>query len=236
MTTDALTCRREPQTKTSASAQKTCPTGWSQTVAGPGGMCQQDCTDGYKKYGGLCYHPNVDTSKLIRIPDKGPCDSGQRDDGTSCWEDHKKTGCRGHRCWIAVYSGCGCIRKNLSDRQSCPAGYNLAAGMCYAVSKPAPQSKSITEVGECKDPAKTEAAGGMCYEPCSNFGPSFKRSAVGLCQMDLMVTERTKTRQPEGPFLVAKPADQYSREPLGISYKVFPKKRKIPFGKGPNGC
>ena len=237
MVQEALTCRRDAQTKTSGSAQKTCPAGWSQTVAGPGGMCQQDCTDGYKKYGGLCYHPNVDTSKLSRIPDKSGCDSGQRDDGTSCWEDHRKTGTRGHRGWIDVYGGCGCIKKTLMQRQSCPAGYSgPTGGFCYAVSKPAPQSKSLTEIGQCNDPAKKEAAGGMCYEPCSNFGASFKRSAVGLCQMDVMVTERTKTRAPEGPFVVAKPADQYSREPLGISYKVFPKKRKVPFGKGPNGC
>jgi hypothetical protein len=117
--------------------------------------------------------------------------------------------------------------------------------MCYAKSS-VPQNKSLIEVGKCPDAASTdpnvkakgkiEGSGGMCYEPCSNFGGSFKRSAVGLCQMDVMVTERTKTRAPEGPFLVAKPADQYSREPLGISYKVFPKKRKVPFGKGPNGC
>ena len=237
MVQEALTCRRDAQTKTSGSAQKTCPAGWSQSVAGPGGMCQQDCTDGYKKYGGLCYHPSVNTSLLVKIPDKGGCDSGQRDDGTSCWEDHRKTGTRGHRGWIDVYGGCGCIKKTLMQRQSCPAGYSgPTGGFCYAVSKPAPQSKSLTEVGQCNDPAKKEAAGGMCYEPCSNFGASFKRSAVGLCQMDVMVTERTKTRAPEGPFVVAKPADQYSREPLGISYKVFPKKRKVPFGKGPNGC
>ena len=237
MVQEALTCRRNAETKTSASAQKTCPAGWSQSVAGPGGMCQQDCTDGYKKYGGLCYHPDVDTSKLSRIPNKSGCDSGQRDDGTSCWEDHRKTGTRGHRGWIAVYGGCGCIKKTLMQRQSCPAGYSgPTGGFCYAVSKPVPQSKSITEVGQCNDTSKPEGAGGMCYEPCSNFGGSFKRSAVGLCQMDVMVTERTKTRAPEGPFVVAKPADQYSREPLGISYKVTPRPRAVPFGKGPNGC
>jgi hypothetical protein len=85
MVTDLLTCRRPPQTKTSASAQKSCPSGWSQSTVGPGGMCQQDCSDGYKKYLGTCYHPNVDTSKLSRIPDKGPCNAGDRDDGTSCF-------------------------------------------------------------------------------------------------------------------------------------------------------
>jgi hypothetical protein len=234
--TEPLTCMRDAETKTSASAQKTCPPGWTQSVAGPGGMCRQNCGDGKKEYGGVCYDNNVNTLLLVKGPDKRGCDSGQRDDGTSCWEDHKKTGCRGHRCWIDVYSGCGCIRKNLFDRQYCPAGYDLRAGMCYAQSS-VPQSKPLTEVGRCDDPSKPEASGGMCYQKCSDFGGSFKRSAVGLCQMDAMSTSRDpKDRGAGVPYLKDKPADQYARQPLGISYKVFPKKRKIPFGKGPHGC
>jgi hypothetical protein len=264
MVQEALTCRRNAETKTSASAQKTCPSGWSQSIAGPGGMCQQDCTDGYKKYGGLCYHPNVDTSKLSRIPDKGACNAGDRDDGTSCFSPIKTSwnscaytikGCKqwgkltklsltndhckswGDVCQGRSQTTGGTIVKTLMQRQSCPAGYSgPTGGFCYAVAKPPPASKPLTEVGQCNDASKPEGAGGMCYQKCSDFGGSFKRSAVGLCQMDVMVTERTKTRAPEGPFVVAKPADQYSREPLGISYKVFPKKRKVPFGKGPNGC
>ena len=264
MVTDLLTCRRDAETKTSASANKTCPAGWSQTIAGPGGMCQQDCTDGYKKYGGLCYHPNVDTSKLSRIPDKGACNAGDRDDGTSCFSPLKTSwnscaytikGCKqwgkltrfsltndtckqwGDVCQGGAKTSGGTIVKTLMERQSCPAGYSgPTGGFCYAVSKPAPESKPLLEVGQCNDATKTEAAGGMCYEPCSKFGGSFKRSAVGLCQMDVMVTERTKTRAPEGAFVVSKVAEQYPREPNGISYKVFQKKRKVPLGKGPNGC
>jgi hypothetical protein len=241
MVQEALTCRRNAETKTSASAQKTCPPGWSQSVAGPGGMCQQDCGAGQKKYGGVCYDNNVNTSLLVKVPSLSPCPSGQRDVAGSCWGETGHVGC----CWIKCSPVQG-IKTRLDQRtQSCPAGYDLRAGMCYAKSS-VPQNKSLIEVGKCPDAASTdpnvkakgkiEGSGGMCYEPCSNFGGSFKRSAVGLCQMDVMVTERTKTRAPEGPFVVAKPADQYSREPLGISYKVFPKKRKVPFGKGPNGC
>jgi hypothetical protein len=231
MVKEQLTCRRNAETKTSASAQKTCPAGWSQSVAGPAGTCQQDCGTGQKKYLGVCYDNNVNTSLLVKVPNLSPCPSGQRDVAGSCWGETGHVGC----CWIDCRPVQG-IKTRLDQRtQSCPAGYDLRAGMCYAKSS-VPQNKSLIEVGQCNDPAKKEAAGGMCYEPCSKFGASFKRSAVGLCQMDVMVTERTKTRAPEGPFVVAKPADQYSREPLGISYKVFPKKRKVPFGKGPNGC
>jgi len=199
-------------------------------------MCRQNCGTGQKEYGGVCYDNNVNTALLVKTPDKRGCDSGQRDDGTSCWEDHRKTGCRGHRCWIDVYSGCGCIKKNLFDRQYCPAGYDLKAGMCYAKSS-VPQSKSIIEVGQCNDASKPEGAGGMCYQKCSDFGGSFKRSAVGMCQMDAMTTSRDpKDRGAGVPFDKSVVAEQYAREPNGISYKVFPKKRKIPFGKGPNGC
>jgi len=257
MVTDPLTCRREPQTKTSASAVKTCPPGWSQTVAGPGGMCQQDCSDGYKKYGGLCYHPSVDTGLLLKGYSYGSCPDGFRTDPLTCQKDarcstswnscaYKIHGCsggwrHGHcKGWGDICQGrldTSCSKpETLKRPKSCPAGYSDNGAGCTAVSKPAPQSKPLTEVGKCNDPNKTEAAGGMCYEPCSVFGGSFKRTAVGLCQMDLMVTERTKLRQPAGPFVVAKAADQYSREPTGISYKVFPKERAVPFGKGPNGC
>lgn len=240
MTTDPLTCRREPQTKTSASAQKTCPPGWSQTVAGPGGMCRQNCSDGWKDYGGLCYHPNVNTALLLRGYDYGGCPGGYRTDPMTCFKDAvcHTNWCPGKWSWGACKPAkTDCDGPHATSRpKSCPAGYSDNGAGCTAVSRPVPQSKPLLEVGQCNDPSKPEASGGMCYQKCSDFGGSFKRSAVGLCQMDLMVTERTKTRQPEGPFLVAKPADQYAREPNGISYKVFPKKRKIPFGKGPNGC
>ena len=247
METDLLTCRRPPETKTSASAQKTCPPGWNQSVPGPAGMCRQNCADGWKDVGGICYHPNVDTGLLVKGPSKTGCNAGDRDDGTSCWSPLKTDWCPGMKkqgcchgpfwyiCNAATTTG-GTIVKTAMDRNYCPDGYNLVAGMCYAVSRPIQQSKPLIEVGQCNDASKPEGSGGICYQKCSDFGGSFKRSAVGLCQMDLMVTERTKTRNPEGPFVVAQPADQYSRPPLGISYKVFQKKRKVPFGKGPNGC
>ena len=251
--TEPLTCMRDVVVKQAASATKTCPPGWSASVAGPGGMCQQDCTDGYKKYGGLCYHPSVDTNLLVKGASKRGCDSGQRDDGTSCWEDLKthsdpcpgkrKQGCCHGPFWeicnpVKVWSeGCGCIKKNLFDRQYCPAGYSLNAGMCYAVSKPVPQTKSLLEVGQCNDASKPEGSGGMCYQKCSDFGGSFHKSAEGLCTMDAQSTSRDpKDRGAGVPYIKDVTADQYSRQPLGISYKVFPKKRKIPFGKGPNGC
>jgi hypothetical protein len=55
--------------------------------------------------------------------------------------------------------------------------------------------------------------------------------------MDAMTTSRDPEDRGAGvPFDKSVVAEQYAREPNGISYKVFQKKRKIPFGKGPNGC
>jgi len=241
MRTERITCMRDVVVKQAGSAPKTCPAGWDTTIPGPAGMCRQQCTDGYKMYGGICYHPNVDTSLLVKIPSKGGCPDGQRDDGTSCWEDHS-THCDhgGHRGWLLLgchSKGCGCIRNNLFDRQTCPDGYSLQAGMCYAVSHPIQPNKSIIEVGECNDTSKPEGDGGMCYQKCSDFGGSFYKSAAGLCTMDAMSTSRDpKSRGVGVAYHKIKMADQYSRNSTGISYKVFPKKRRVPFGKGPNGC
>jgi len=167
----------------------------------------------------------------VKVPTLSPCPAGQHDVAGSCWGETGHVGC----CWIKCSPVEG-IKTRLDQRtQSCPAGYDLKAGMCYAKSS-VPQSKSLIEVGKCTDPSKPVGDGGMCYQDCTSFGASFHKTGPATCQMDAMSTPRTKTRNPEGPFVVAKPADQYSRPPLGISYKVFPKKRKVPFGKGPNGC
>ena len=98
-----------------------------------------------------------------RIPDKGGCPNGWRDDGTSCWEDLKTTGggCRGGGCHTGYFgerlrgafgedwgpklstkcdpivcdpivtSGCGCIKLNLFQRQTCGADEDKIDGLCY---------------------------------------------------------------------------------------------------------
>ncbi len=257
--TEPLTCMRDVQVKRSAQEDKTCPPGWSQTTVGPAGMCQQDCTDGYKKYGGLCYHPNVNTALLLKTYEYGACPAGTRTEPATCFKDAKCvtswnscaykikgiTGHRGHRGWLAVWGdvcqgapSTDCSNPESTGRpKSCPVGYSDNGAGCTAVSKPAPQSKPLLEVGLCKNPAKPEGAGGICYQKCSDFGASFKRTGPGECRQDALSTSRDPKERGAGvPFMKVQAAEQYSRPPLGISYKVFPKKRKIPFGKGPNGC
>ena len=91
-----------------------------------------------------------------RIPDKGGCPGGTRDDGTSCWDDHVNCsggGCRESR-WDSCQSrspdwlGGGCIGgfccggcdpikcsggivKTLFQRQSCGPNEELQNGLCY---------------------------------------------------------------------------------------------------------
>ena len=134
--------------KTDIGEDAACPDGWHKTTAG---MCEKDCTDTWKgkKYfawGGKCYHPNVNKALLVKTPRKGPCDPGQRDDGTSCWGEVGHVG----SCRISCSPVYG-IKKNLFQRQSCDDGYELKAAMCYAVSRPGiQQSKSTIEIGVCK--------------------------------------------------------------------------------------
>jgi hypothetical protein len=85
-----------------------------------------------------------------RIPNKAPCEPGQRDDGTSCWEDLKcntywdscasrAAGWLGGGCIGGAKtncSGCGCIKKNLFDRQFCNPDEELYGSLCYPKCKP----------------------------------------------------------------------------------------------------
>lgn len=83
------------------------------------------------------------------------------------------------------------------------------------------------KIGVC--PPDKERVGALCFKKCSDYGPGWKRTAQGTCaskQWGGLDTIATAGRNELS----------YSRKPLGISYKVIPKKRKIPWGKGPHGC
>jgi hypothetical protein len=83
------------------------------------------------------------------------------------------------------------------------------------------------KIGIC--PPDKERVGALCFKKCSDYGPGWTRTVQGTCaskQWGGLDTIATAGRNELS----------YSRKPLGISYKVFPKKRKIPWGKGPHGC
>lgn len=234
-------CTRFPDTITDVGVSARCPSSYTTTVEGPGGMCQPRCPDDFPvEQAGLCYKSSVEKlaggAIATSIPaKKRGCDSGQRDDGTSCWEDAK---CRtwADSNWNSSdggfihtrCTGCGCIKKTVFDRYYCPDGYKQSSsGMCQAEVRTPGLSKSLLSVGTCPDSGKTypqnhpkagqsvvlEKDGGVCYLPCDWYGQSYKRTAVGTCQMDALSTIR----------------DSYTRPPTRSAYSVIPKKRKTPF-------
>ena len=85
------------------------------------------------------------------------------------------------------------------------------------------------KIGVCEDKNR-DRVGALCFKKCTDLGgPGWVRTVQGTC----------RAPHYKGLDVVSTTGDDklsYSRKPLGISYKVFPKNRKIPFGKGPKGC
>lgn len=142
-TDDGLTCRKEfcgdNQYSSGGLCYDHCKDGYTKS----GLICYQNCRDGYNSTLGLCTRPTQSYDRGGgRIPDKRDCPNGQRDDGTSCWEDiHCEThwdSCLNKTFWGACLggvttscSGCGCIKQRLSDRQYCRDDEEMKDGLCY---------------------------------------------------------------------------------------------------------
>ena len=106
-------------------------------------FCQKKCDPGYHKVAGVCW---LNSPTYYRggpsMPRKRGCPDGTRDDGTSCWDDWScSTSCDWDWDWSdggfchTSCSGCGCIKQNLFDRQTCDGG-DYEAGLCYASCDP----------------------------------------------------------------------------------------------------
>ena len=134
-----------------------CPSGFSTSTVG---MCMRHCAHGYNNNAGVCWEDTYGRGGG-RTPDKAPCASGQRDDGTSCWEDWKcntwddgyynytwggaNTKCWDgkrtwgrndcYRTWITKLKtscdGCGCIKATAMDRYRCNDNEVLRGALCY---------------------------------------------------------------------------------------------------------
>lgn len=203
-----------------------CPPGYYKSSPG---ICQRKtnttlgtiakCPDGFTDSGLFC---NVKTNNIgIGKPMKthgGGCK-------TSCPKGLCKTRCD------PIKTDC-----NFEDREKidglcykkCKEGEIHVPGMPYLCRKSGGllvQEKM--KMGVCD--ANKDRVGAQCFKKCSDYGPGWVRTVEGTCAakqwggVDVILT-------------AGKTELSYSREPLGISYKVFPKKRKIPYGKGPKGC
>jgi hypothetical protein len=178
--TGIATCGKPTERGRGAGTEPDCKDGYYKSSPG---FCQPKCNDPNfpKQQGSICYHKDVNTALLVKTPGKRGCDGGQRDDGTSCWED-LKTSC-GWGGWHNTVlhcntTGCGCIKKNLFDRQYCDSGYDLKAGMCYAQSRTVGAVES-TGGGAGVCPPGQEKQGLLCYPNCPD---GWSKSGLNLCQ------------------------------------------------------
>jgi hypothetical protein len=154
---------------------KGCKPGFELTSPGSG-FCKNECpTDSngkWKMYGGLCYHPKVDTNALSKIPSLKACSefgSNLRDDGTSCWSEVHWDNCS----WRGLFNECvgglegGGMVANVTQREGCPDGYTHIPGSCRAVSRPLnTQTFSVLDPNYGGCPTGQEAEGLFCYDPC----------------------------------------------------------------------
>ena len=135
-----------------------------------------------------------------RMPDKAGCDNGQRDDGTSCWEDWKcNTSCPGGGPWWNVAncnthcSGCGCIKKNLFDRQYCNGDEEKNGALCYPRCRPGYKAvgcclcepdggpgirKTLFDRHYCPPGQHMDGIHAFCYDDCK---PGWRSDGALMC-------------------------------------------------------
>jgi len=168
---DGFFCRLSRMAYMRKPSDMQCNNGYTKSSPG---FCKKECqTDGngkWKMYGGLCYHPKVDTALLTKIPSLKACSefgSNLRDDGTSCWSKVHWDNCS----WRGVFDECvgglegGGMVANVTQREGCPDGYTHIPGSCRAVSQPMDTAVySIGDKGSC--PTGKEKEGILCYAPC----------------------------------------------------------------------
>ena len=205
-----------------------------------GALCYEPCRPGYVGVGPVCW-ARIDTvgNGVGNIPDKGGCDGGQRDDGTSCWEDWKAH-CRLTGLSLvddSCFYGCGCIKKTLFDRQYCsnPNQEKIGA-LCYdkcppGMSHPPGMPNQCRTDGELSygrgagnvmkcGKGQSEDSLGLCY----NDPPSgFRKSTLGMME-DIL---------PEGTidFGVGGMRESYNRGAGKVGLAIYLKSRESYYGK-----
>jgi len=168
----------EPKTHgvPAATTRNTCPANTHQSAPG---MCMDNCRTNYNEVAGVCW-ANTYGVGAGRIPDKAPCDAGQRDDGTSCWEDWKcNTWDDGYYnyswgiygCWDGVN---GHWWNGRGDRyRTWIAKLKTDCNGCGCI------KKAAWDRYRCRD--DEELNGALCYPKC---GPGYHKSTVNICQIN----------------------------------------------------
>ena len=150
-----------------------CPPGYSSSDSG---LCLQQCPPGFTDHGMACEPPTVLRSSLK--PTIAPCLPTQIDKNGSCYEPQTYTYVTVNGTLVPKVSGCGCIRKTLTDRLQCPTGYQIYNNDC--VSPCPPGFQDITD-------ASGSIASLYCAAQCplkSTNGSQRWPFVAGLCVKD----------------------------------------------------
>lgn len=161
--------------KSGALCYNKCKSGYS----GVANTCSKNCPSGYTDTGLTCTKIGDTFSKKVtqrssRVPSKGPCASGERDDGTSCWSplDCNTT-------------GCGCIKKTLMDRTYCK---KKALGICIKYGKRDCDNGQRDDGTSCWEDAKTTCTGGEITKtladrqlPCNSDEETINTGVTKAC-------------------------------------------------------
>jgi hypothetical protein len=223
-------------------------------------LCREPCAEGYHEVLGVCWRNDglkgVGWGTPAALQD---CAPGQRDDGTSCWEDwctggywnytggcgtelvkcwDGRTGCHGdcYRTWICnQFNGCGCIKKNKYERMYCKDStheLNQVLGLCYPKCE---EGYHKSTVNIC------QTNGALSYEPRSyaktSFPapgvaavcPSYKQDHLSMCYENCAPGYKM-TAAGRCTF----DAREYPRGAGDPILKIRPKKRVIPFSTKDN--
>jgi len=104
-----------------------CPEGYTGDNAG---MCLENCPPNFVDHGTSCDPPSV--MRKIAKTIISPCQSNQIDKNGNCYEPQVITNVSINGKMVPKVVGCGCNRKTLDQRISCPSGYVVYNNDCVS--------------------------------------------------------------------------------------------------------
>ena len=198
-TQSALYCTLLADTKTEVGKPADCPTGWAESSPG---ICGKECSDGYKLYGGRCYHPKADVTDMIPPYSRKGCAAmglgpEYQETPLTCYRppDNKLDTGRAASCpdgWDTTIEGAGGMCQN----RSCPTGYFWSGATCWPDGADPLRPSKIPRLKGCDQfGSNLRDDGTSCYrkvywkDECVDWGLYWTGCAAGG-EMVASVTDR----------------------------------------------